>query len=409
MMMPQERIDAILASRAPASWKVVLMAMSSHMDDNCRNCRAKVETFATLSTLSERQTRQVIRDMLKASIITRVSRGYHKPPWTNIGWSILAEFAGVAKTARGGKRCQDKGAKTASSPGKDCLQVLAKTAPDPDSDPVKDPDSDPSTRTNAPDGAGIQEQDHERDQNHSAGLDRTEVPAGPQQREHAGGLPGDEPEGSVDDGEGGEPAGADPEVRDVSEAKPAILIHAAWKAAHNTAKADGIHTQGQKRSKAPTKSVGEHITARIADLKAQGVTRDDAVAVLLHMVGPWLWTAKKGHAPLLRDGENTGLFTLFKPTRFEARYSQAEGHMEQGATPAHNGHIPSARAWDIMLTIVSANRSQPERLHDNDGTNHRMRAATRLCGGWRELGMVTDYNRKRIGEKWCAGYEGANA
>jgi hypothetical protein len=122
------------------------------------------------------------------------------------------------------------------------------------------------------------------------------------------------------------------------------------------------------------------------------------------MVGPWLWTATKGHAPLLRDGQNTGLYTLFKPTKFDDRYSQAEGHMEQAAgKPAHNGHLPADRAWSLMVQHCN-NYRPPERWHENDATEARMRAATRSVGGWREIGKIDDYSRGRVMKAWCQAY-----
>jgi len=61
---------------------------------------------------------------------------------------------------------------------------------------------------NAPDGAGIQEQDHEQaaDPNHPAGLDHEGLEEPRTEREHAGGVPGDAPR-EVADGEGEPSAG----------------------------------------------------------------------------------------------------------------------------------------------------------------------------------------------------------
>lgn len=126
LVKPQERHDAIFSSAAPPTWKLILLTVASHMDDDDANARPGVDRLTRLTGLGERQVRQVIRDMERAGLLGRISRGTTKPPWTVIHWPTLAMFAGVAKTARGGNHCQGRG-------GKDCQGGVAKTAPDPHS------------------------------------------------------------------------------------------------------------------------------------------------------------------------------------------------------------------------------------------------------------------------------------
>jgi hypothetical protein len=187
------------------------------------------------------------------------------------------------------------------------------------------------------------------------------------------------------------------------------VIHDAWKKAHNMARTQGLHQQGLRRTKEPSKKHAGYIRARLDETRRDGVPSDEALKVCLHMVGPWLWTATTGHAPLLRKGENTGLYTLFKPTLFEDRYSQAEGHMGRGVsrseTHAHNGYIlPPEKAFAHALAIVVRHGEHFDRWHEDDRTHAALARAVSSCGGRRWVGEVTQYTRREREGRLCEAF-----
>lgn len=90
-----------------------------------------------------------------------------------------------------------------------------------------------------------------------------------------------------------------------------------------------------------------------------------------------------------------------------ARYLQMAESETGTQRKGHNGHLPAERAWTLMLDLVGSSRDAPERLHDDDATNYRMRMALRACGGWKQIGMVDQFTKREVGQRWQAAYEGA--
>jgi len=315
-MKPQDRINAILNSLAPTSWKAVLMSMASHMNDECRNSRPAVSTMSRQSGLKDRQTRQVIRDMAAAGVITRTDRGYHSPKWNSIEWDILATFAGVAKTARGGKRCQDVVAKTASNGGKDCQDILAKTAPEPTSEPIKEPTSEP----NAPKGARHQEPDHEQD---------TET-----RRSAATSTEGGSPKVERDRepvGNGQDPRGTE----EPSTPRNGTDLVALW------AKVNEITPGRALKLNAPRRKA---LAARVKEYSAEDVLT----------VVRWVHTSGHKRAADLREGGWTTPDTYLRQGKFTAYIEFAE--QEWPPKPKHNGKkqaIPEPPKSDIPEYVLA--------------------------------------------------------
>ena len=101
-MKPQERVNVILKSKLEPSWKLLLVAVASHMHDMQLFVWVSPETLAEDTGLSRSTVMEVFGAMLAAGLVTRTDEG-HKCKTTRIVWESLATYEPV-KTKRGGKK-----------------------------------------------------------------------------------------------------------------------------------------------------------------------------------------------------------------------------------------------------------------------------------------------------------------
>jgi hypothetical protein len=99
---PQERHDAIFASRVEPSMKLLLMAVSRYLGDHGGRCIAAPETLAELTGLSRSTVLDLFGKGVAAGYLERLDVGT-KAKETRILWDLLAAAEPVA-SKRGGAR-----------------------------------------------------------------------------------------------------------------------------------------------------------------------------------------------------------------------------------------------------------------------------------------------------------------
>ena len=92
-MKPQHRTRAILKSGLEASQKIILVAISDHMEDTeegpDRNARPSVDLLCAETGLSERTLQGHIQTLIKAGILSRHQIPGHRTPHYLIDWGAL--------------------------------------------------------------------------------------------------------------------------------------------------------------------------------------------------------------------------------------------------------------------------------------------------------------------------------
>ena len=104
-MKPQDRVNAILSARVEPSWKILLVAIASHMHDGRLSMWASPETLAEESGLSRSTVMELLKAMAQRGIITRLDEGY-RAKVTRIIWEALAAQE-PSRSRRGGRQASD--------------------------------------------------------------------------------------------------------------------------------------------------------------------------------------------------------------------------------------------------------------------------------------------------------------
>lgn len=358
-MKPQERTRAVLESKAPPTWKLILVDLADHMNEDDGNCWPGVDRISTETGVCERSVREALREMEKVGILTQTYRGPVQPPQRHIQWEPLAMFAGVAKTARGGNHCQGRVAKIARGGGKDCLPGAAKTAPKPTIEPTSKPTTEPTSESTGVEPP--QEQSHGPHEHPQGGDQLAGVPA-----------PGG--------------AGSTPEV----ERAP-------------TSVGD---EQGVGGEATPTDRAWTAITSSVGVKWALTPTWKKWLEQGAKVMGGWStwdeiaeWVAHGRHrdAQYLRDRKDP--VTLIRASNCGRYLAMARQEKPDGANTAPervNGVSPGA-AWEQMFNTLQTNRWRaPERWSPNPDVNRAIQAALDRAGGVYRLRTATAYDTKEI-------------
>ena len=371
-MKPQERSRRIYNSALKTVPKLLAAVICDHLSSDDGTCWPGNELLARRCSMSVRRMQDHKRSLIALGVLRREVRGMRA--LYSIDWEALdrVDELSIGRTVQGGLSVLP----TLDYPSTLTLDYLSNRrdqgsdqeatntfAPDPDADSQQEQGDEQEQRaTNHQrdrDASLPRERRKRRDQNEGRGNE-------------GGGAEVEQPHRQVDPAPhlGDENAG-----RDID---PVAAVWTAW----------AKHHKGTKLTKPRRK--------RIEQALAEATTEEIEQAIeWFHKPDSW-WKVRK-----LTTFEH--LFTWGRDSySFTSILDQIREH-GPGDGPNHNGHLPADRAWSLMVQHCN-NYRPPERWHENDATEARMRAATRSVGGWREIGKIDDYSRGRIMKAWCQAY-----